>query len=119
MECVKCHKKIEETVDWTFCPYCGATASSSKGHGKNGVREQVFEVIVRQAIAGAPWQEICAGPMQENNIRPEDVEAEVKRRELAGAATTNTQSRVGIFAAASFILTILLVLAYYLAIVRH
>src|SRR5271156_1167693 len=41
-----------------------------------GVRAQVFEVIVRQAIAGAPWREICAGPMQVNNITAEEVQAE-------------------------------------------
>ena len=46
-----------------------------------GVRQQVFEVIVRQALAGAPWREICAGPMQVNNISPDEVEAEVKRRQ--------------------------------------
>ena len=47
----------------------------------SGVRAQVFEVIVRQALAGAPWQDICSGPMQVNNISPEEVEAEVKRRQ--------------------------------------
>lgn len=46
-----------------------------------GVRQQVFEVIVRQALAGAPWREICAGPMQVNNISPDEVELEVKRRQ--------------------------------------
>ena len=46
----------------------------------NSVRAQVFEVIVRQAMAGAPWREICAGPMQINNIDPEEVENEVERR---------------------------------------
>jgi len=45
-----------------------------------GVRSQVFEVIVRQALAGAPWREICAGPMHVNNITPQEVEAEVNRR---------------------------------------
>lgn len=45
-----------------------------------GVREQVFEVIVRQALAGAPWREICAGPMHVNNITAQEVEAEVRRR---------------------------------------
>lgn len=43
-------------------------------------KAQVFEVIVRQALAGAPWREICAGPMQVNNITPEEVEVEVQRR---------------------------------------
>lgn len=47
----------------------------------NGVRAQVFEVIVRQALAGAPWREICAGPMQVNNISSDEVEAEVQKRQ--------------------------------------
>lgn len=49
-----------------------------------GVRAQVFEVIVRQAMAGAPWREICAGPMQVNNITAEEVEVEVARRRGQG-----------------------------------
>jgi len=57
-------------------PFAGAAGSYG-----SGVRAQVFEVIVRQALAGAPWREICAGPMQVNNISPEEVEAEVKRRQ--------------------------------------
>ncbi len=60
-----------------------ATTPFSQGQGSygSGVRAQVFEVIVRQALAGAPWREICAGPMQVNNITPDEVEAEVKRRQ--------------------------------------
>lgn len=53
----------------------------SPGSYGSGVRAQVFEVIVRQALAGAPWREICAGPMQVNSISPDEVEAEVKRRQ--------------------------------------
>jgi hypothetical protein len=45
-----------------------------------GVRAQVFEVIVRQAMAGAPWRDICRGPMVINNIQDQEVEAEVHRR---------------------------------------
>ena len=45
-----------------------------------GVRGQVFEVVVRQALAGAPWKEICHGPMHVNNITPEEIEKEVERR---------------------------------------
>lgn len=52
------------------------------------VRDQVFEVIVRQALAGAPWREICAGPMQVNNISPQEVEAEIKRRLSTDAIDT-------------------------------
>lgn len=55
--------------------------TSGTGSYGSGVRAQVFEVIVRQALAGAPWREICAGPMQVNNITPDEVEAEVRRRQ--------------------------------------
>jgi len=55
----------------TFCPDCGCGT---------GVRQQVFEVIVRQALAGAPWRQICAGPMQVNNIAENDIIEEVERR---------------------------------------
>jgi hypothetical protein len=55
--------------------------ASAAGSYGSGVRAQVFEVIVRQALAGAPWREICAGPMQVNNISADEVEAEVKRRQ--------------------------------------
>ena len=50
------------------------------------LRQQVLEVIVRQALAGAPWQEICAGPMQMQNITIEEVEEAVKRRKESGGA---------------------------------
>lgn len=46
----------------------------------SGVRAQVFEVIVRQAMAGAPWLEICEGPLKVNNIHPDEIQAEVERR---------------------------------------
>jgi hypothetical protein len=49
------------------------------GYG-SGLRQQVFEVIVRQAIAGAPWKEICDGPMRVNGIKPEEIEAAVAER---------------------------------------
>jgi hypothetical protein len=64
-------------------PQPAPTTPFTPGSGSygSGVRAQVFEVIVRQALAGAPWREICAGPMQVNQISPEEVEAEVKRRQ--------------------------------------
>lgn len=54
-------------------------ASNGGGYGE-GVRRQVFEVIARQAMVGAPWQEICAGPMMVNSITVEQVEEELRRR---------------------------------------
>lgn len=62
-------------------PSPGMSPLTGSGSYGSGVRAQVFEVIVRQALAGAPWREICAGPMSVNNISPEEVESEVKRRE--------------------------------------
>ncbi len=56
------------------------TAVAATGAYGLGVRGQVFEVIVRQAMAGAPWQEICQGPMQVNQITEAEIQAEVVRR---------------------------------------
>ncbi len=58
-----------------------ASFVSAVGSYGSGVRAQVFEVIVRQALAGTQWREICAVPMQSNNISPDEVEVEVKRRQ--------------------------------------
>jgi hypothetical protein len=58
-----------------------ASFVSAVGSYGSGVRAQVFEVIVRQALAGTQWREICAVPMQSNNISPQEVETEVKRRQ--------------------------------------
>lgn len=41
------------------------------------IKEQVLEVVIRQAIAGAPWKEICQGPMAVNNISDEEVQLHV------------------------------------------
>jgi hypothetical protein len=61
---------------------------TSDGNYNTGVRAQVFEVIVRQAMAGAPWRTICAGPMLINKILPEEIEEEVRRRrEMLGNTT--------------------------------
>lgn len=102
MQCINCGSHLEP--NWTHCPHCGKFKSvlkepvseeavevifgkmmggkdkSGSGSYGSGVRGQVFEVIVRQAMAGAPWREICAGPMQVNKIDVEDIEAEVQRR---------------------------------------
>lgn len=101
-ECHSCSELVRN--DATICRYChsefsnaqppndpekesqrrGRQSDRSYGRGGfgSGVRAQVFEVIVRQALAGAPWREICAGPMSVNNISPEEIEKEVLRRKL-------------------------------------
>jgi hypothetical protein len=45
-----------------------------------GVRKQVFEVIVRQALVGAPWQQSCRALMAANVISEEEIEQELTRR---------------------------------------
>lgn len=45
------------------------------------IREQILEIIVRQALAGAPWREICKGPMEVNDISVEEVELNVLYRQ--------------------------------------
>ena len=65
-----------------------ATAVAATSAYGTGVRQQVFEVIVRQAMAGAPWQDICKGPMNVNKISEDDVIAEVKRRRSMGHTDT-------------------------------
>ncbi len=103
MNCEKCESELLST--WLFCPACSAATGNSASIGKafsdiitklagagarlpasvgggygEGVRRQVFEVIVRQAMVGAPWREICAGPMQVNSITAEEIEEELRRR---------------------------------------
>ncbi len=96
--CGKCGKSL--LSEWYFCPNCGkrtnltAEESTEKRAPKKpqpsipttgtygqGVRSQVFEVIVRQGMAGAPWRQICAGPMQVNNIPAEAIQEEITRRQ--------------------------------------
>lgn len=107
-ECLSCAEMIR--IDASVCRFCHSPTTPTQGTPKStvptlpkgkmpgwlqrmfrsdpqttpkygsGVRAQVFEVIVRQALAGAPWREICAGPMQVNNIDPQEVEDEVNRR---------------------------------------
>lgn len=50
------------------------------GNYGTGIRSQVFEVIVRQALEGQPWRETCVGPMTLNAISVDEIEAEVDRR---------------------------------------
>lgn len=110
MQCISCGSQLES--DWTHCPYCGNFKSllqepvtdehvnsifekmfdrrmgSKEGAYGSGVRGQVFEVIVRQAMAGAPWRQICEGPMAVNKISVAEVLAEVdRRRKMVGQSS--------------------------------
>jgi hypothetical protein len=67
-----------QKAEASFKPPAKPTAKG--GSYGEGVRAQVFEVVVRQGIAGAPWRSICAGPMAINNIDPDEVQREINRR---------------------------------------
>ena len=71
------HDSVRRAQPFNFGSYgfCG-----SPGSYGSGVRSQVFEVIVRQALKGAPWEQICAGPMEVNKISREEVIEEVRKR---------------------------------------
>jgi len=79
-----------------LCRFCGTVEGASIGtKGKRNklpeqapsgvygasIKQQVFEVIVRQAMAGAPWKEICKGPMIANGIDPKEIEEELSHRQ--------------------------------------
>jgi len=65
-----------------------ATAHNSQNSAPalapDSIRAQVLEVIVRQALAGAPWRQICAAPMKAMDITPEEVDLEVQKRKALG-----------------------------------
>jgi hypothetical protein len=63
-----------------------AVATSATAVG-GSIRSQVFEVIVRQGMAGAPWREICQGPMQINNISEAEIQTEINRRTCSHKAS--------------------------------
>ena len=121
MQCNRCHKELE-AGQWQFCPFCGVqidfSSSSSKAKSlaalviKSAQRSQVLEVIVRQALAGAPWREICSGPMKDNGITPEEVESEVERRKQSGTLTAKPIA-LTVFTLVVVLLLFELIVLYY------
>ena len=90
MKCTDCKHNLAE--NWLFCPFCGHKVSvaptqasissqgSRPGTYGTGVRAQILELTVRQALTGANWKESCAKVMQANHITVEEVEHEVQKR---------------------------------------
>lgn len=86
MGCSNCKNVLQ--TNWLFCPFCGhkavfvanAVSDTRAGSYGSGVRAQIFEIAVRQALSGGAWRHTCAAVMQANNISPEEVEAEASRR---------------------------------------
>ena len=88
-DCDSCGERIK--ISAKLCRFCAVptrapltTLSKPITAGVDGesVRQQVFEVIVRQAMAGVPWRQVCQGPMQVNGITFEEIEEELKRRNI-------------------------------------
>jgi tetratricopeptide (TPR) repeat protein len=53
------------------------------------LRQAVFDIVVKQAVAGAPWKDLCRGPLEINGITEAEIEAEVGRRKaLAQSSRT-------------------------------
>jgi hypothetical protein len=87
--CVACDERIK--IQAKLCRFCGASDVAiprvkvpeqlPSGVYGTSIKQQVFEVILRQAMAGAPWKEICKGPMKVNGIDPQEIEEELKRRQ--------------------------------------
>jgi hypothetical protein len=95
VSCLSCKSALES--NWLFCPHCGHKASlqrhatgevrtgfSSGSYGM-GVRSQILELAVRQAMVGGPWKEQCAHAMATNSISADEVETEVRRRQSFGS----------------------------------
>lgn len=98
MKCSDCQTILG--TDWLFCAHCGIKVevpgqvvdfSPSRAAYGSAVRAQVLEVVIRQALAGAPWKEVCRGPMLVNDISVEEVEDAVRRR--GGRVTDSLESK--------------------------
>ncbi len=51
---------------------------------EKSVRSMVLDVIVKQALSGASWHDVCASSMDKYKITAEEVQAEVQRRKSEG-----------------------------------
>jgi hypothetical protein len=88
MGCSNCKNVLQS--NWLFCPFCGhkavfvanAVSDTRAGSYGSGVRAQILELAVRQALSGGAWRQTCAAVMQANNISPDEVEAEASRRSI-------------------------------------
>jgi len=60
-------------------------STSSEDYGTS-VRARVFEAIVLQGMAGAPWREVCCRAMQMVSLTPEEIETEINRRKGGGGS---------------------------------
>lgn len=82
MECKRCGGQV--TADDFICGTCGRLNEKStvKQQSPETTREQVLDVVLRQAMSNADWRRLCDLAMQVNNISDEDVLVYAKRRRL-------------------------------------
>lgn len=86
MHCQICSYAVEP--GWAFCPSCGVILARLKKFKeveksqsrKFTMKELTVDVIVRQALAGSDWQQVCREVMDANDISPKDVLQELHRR---------------------------------------
>lgn len=94
--CSACDERIR--IQAKLCRYCGSSSQiannrkiisvklpeqSQSGVYGASIKQQVFEVIVRQAMAGAPWRDICNAAMIANGIDPKEIEEELRHRQTS------------------------------------
>jgi hypothetical protein len=63
------------------CKTCSAPCPECGGSRDQTVKTMLLEHILRQAAQGVAWRQVCIGPMQFLGVTPEDIEAEINRRE--------------------------------------
>ncbi len=97
--CSSCDERIK--IQAKLCRFCGSVGNKGprvkvpeqvpSGVYGSSVKQQVFEVTIRQAMAGAPWREICMGPLKAVGIDPKEIEEELGRRKAGLPKKNETQ----------------------------
>jgi transposase len=88
MNCPSCNQSLDASVV-NFCPHCQTPldVAGAKSDPESAMRQRALEAIVDQALAGAPWRDLCLDAMHTYNICPADVQAEMARRTVTQVAS--------------------------------
>jgi len=71
--CLKCAESLAAGL--IYCPFCGVACAVKAKFGDSH-KAAMFEGLVRQALVGGAWRDVC----REQDFNSEEIEAEVKRR---------------------------------------